>query len=125
LVSNVVLNLLLVPRLGVVGAGLALVGSYLVVVALMYAFTQRLFPVPYEWGRLARILFGAAALVGLGELVLPPAGLGGFVGRIALALLFPLPLLATGFFTDEERGWFKPLRPPGELLATFSAIRAR
>ena len=53
LVANVALNLLLVPSLGIVGAGLALVASYVVVLALMYVFTQRLFPVPYEWGRLA------------------------------------------------------------------------
>src|SRR5262249_22213732 len=79
LVSNVALNLLLVPPLGIVGAGLALVASYLVVVALMYWFTERLFPVPYEWGRLARVLFAAAALVGLGEVVMPTAGFGGFV----------------------------------------------
>jgi O-antigen/teichoic acid export membrane protein len=125
LVTNVVLNLLLVPPLGIVGAGLALVASYLVVVALMYVFTQRLFPVPYEWGRLARILFAAAALVGVGELVMPTAGFAGFVGRLALALLYPLVLLASGFFTAEERGWLARLRHPGELAAEFAALRAR
>jgi len=46
LVVNVALNLALVPSLGIVGAGLALVASYVVVVALMYVLTQRLFPVP-------------------------------------------------------------------------------
>ena len=56
---------------------------------------------------------------------MPAAGFGGFVGRLALALLFPLLLLVTGFFTDEERGWLERLRHPGEVLATFSAIRAR
>src|ERR1700761_4006632 len=55
--SNIALNLILVPPLGIVGAGLALVASYVVVIVLMYGFTQRLFPVPYEWLRLARILF--------------------------------------------------------------------
>ena len=125
LVSNIVLNLILVPPLGIVGAGLALVGSYLVVVALMYWFTERLFPVPYEWGRLARVLFVAAALIGFGELVLPAAGFAGFVGRLALGLLFPLALLATGFFSAEERGWLARLRHPRELAATFAALRAR
>ncbi|MDX6603674.1 MAG: hypothetical protein QOF23_183, partial [Solirubrobacterales bacterium] len=43
LAVNLALNLILVPPLGIVGAGLALVASYLVVVALMYFFTQRLF----------------------------------------------------------------------------------
>jgi len=125
LVANVALNLLLVPPLGIVGAGLALVASYLVVIALMYWFTQRLFPVPYEWGRLARVLFGAATLVGLGELVMPTAGFGGFVGRLALALLYPPLLLILGFFTAEERGWLARLRHPGEVVAAFAAVRAR
>jgi O-antigen/teichoic acid export membrane protein len=125
LVSNVALNLILVPPLGIVGAGLALVASYLVVVALMYGFTQRLFPVPYEWGRLARILFAAAALVGLGELVMPAAGFGGLVGRLAVALVYPPLLFVLGFFTPEERGWLTRLRHPGELVAGFAALRAR
>jgi O-antigen/teichoic acid export membrane protein len=125
LVSNVALNLILVPPLGIVGAGLALVASYLVVIALMYWFTQRLFPVPYEWGRLARVLFGAAALVGLGELVMPTAGFGGLVGRLAIGLLYPVVLLATGFFTAEERGWLARLRHPGEVVVSFTALRSR
>ena len=106
LVANVVLNLILVPPLGIVGAGLALVASYLVVLALMYGFTQRLFPVPYEWGRLARVVLVSAALVGVGELLLPTAGVAGLLGRVALWLLYPLALFASGFFTAEERaGW--------------------
>ncbi len=125
LVSNVALNLILVPPLGIVGAGLALVASYLVVIALMYWFTERLFPVPYEWGRLARVLFAAAALVGLGELVMPTSGFGGLVGRLFVALLYPLVLLASGFFNAEERGWLGRLRHPRELAATFASLRAR
>jgi hypothetical protein len=91
----------------------------------MYWFTQRLFPVPYEWGRLARVLFAAAALVGLGELVMPAAGFGGLVGRLFLALLYPVALLGSGFFTAEERGWLARLRHPGEVVASFAALRAR
>ncbi len=125
LASNVVLNLILVPPLGIVGAGLALVGSYLVVVALMYWFTEKLFPVPYEWARLGRVLLVAAALVALGDLVLPSSGFAGLAGRLALGLLYPVGLLATGFFTAEERGFLTRLRHPGEVVAAFTALRAR
>ena len=125
LVANVVLNLILVPPLGIVGAGLALVASYVVVVALMYAFTQRLFPVPYEWGRLARIVLVTAALVGLGELLLPTDGLAGLAGRVALLSLYPAALLLTGFFTAEERRSIAHLRHPGELLERYRAARER
>jgi O-antigen/teichoic acid export membrane protein len=116
LAANIALNLILVPPLGIVGAGLALVASYLVVLVLMYGFTQRLFAVPYEWARLARIVLVSAALVGLGEVLLPTDGFAGLAARIALWLLYPLVLIASRFFTPAERRWLAALRHPGELL---------
>lgn len=123
LVANVALNLLLVPPFGIVGAGAALVASYLVVLALMYGFTQRLFPVPYEWGRLARVVLVSAALVAAGELLLPTDGAAGFLARTALWLAYPLALLAIGFFTPDERAWLARLRRPGDLSRRLRALR--
>jgi O-antigen/teichoic acid export membrane protein len=122
LVVNVALNLALVPSLGIVGAGLALVASYVVVVALMYVLTQRLFPVPYEWARLGRVLLVSAALVGLGELLLPTDGFVGLLARIVFWLAYPAVLLLSGFFTAEERGWLARLRHPVELLARLQTL---
>jgi O-antigen/teichoic acid export membrane protein len=124
LVANVVLNLILVPPLGIVGAGLALVASYIVVLALMYFFTQRLFPVPYQWARLAKVALAAAALVGLGELVMPTSGALGLLGRAVLFAAYPLALFATGFFTAGERVWLARLRHPGELAASLKRLRS-
>ena len=124
LVTNVVLNLLLVPSLGIVGAGLALVASYVVVLVLMYAFTQRLFPVPYEWGRLIRVVLVSAALVGLGELAIPTSGLLGFLGRAVLLAAYPLALYAGRFFSPGERVWLGRLRHPGALVTELRTISA-
>ena len=121
LVANVVLNLILVPPLGIVGAGLALVVSYLLVLGLMYAFTQRLFPVPYEWGRLLRVVLTVAALVGLAELLVPTEGAAGLLLRAALLAAYPLILWTTGFFTAEERRWLGHLREPRALLSSLRA----
>src|SRR3954452_23651786 len=123
LVANVVLNLLLVPSLGIVGAGLALVASYLVVLSLMYVFTQRLFPVPYEWGRRLRVTLTVAALVGLAELVVPTSGALGLLLRAALFAAYPLLLLGTGFFTEGERVWIAKLRHPSEVIAGLASLR--
>lgn len=123
LASNIAFNLLLVPPFGIVGAGSALVASYLVVLALMYAFTQRLFAVPYEWGRLARAMLGATLLVLAGELLLPTEGAAGFLLRVLVWSAYPLLLLATGFFTAEERSWLARLRRPGELAAQLRSLR--
>jgi O-antigen/teichoic acid export membrane protein len=123
LATNVVLNLILVPALGIVGAGLALVASYLVVVALMYVFTQRLFHVPYQWGRLARVVLTSAALVGAAELAMPTTGFAGLLGRAALFAAYPLVLFAGGFFTPGERAWLARLRHPAELADRIRSLR--
>jgi O-antigen/teichoic acid export membrane protein len=123
LAANVALNLALVPPLGIVGAGIALVASYLVVLALMYVFTQRLFPVPYEWGRLARITLVSGALVAAGELLLPTAGAAGLLGRSAVWLAYPPALLLTGFFTAGERRWLATLRHPGVFARRLRVLR--
>jgi len=121
LVANVALNLALVPPLGIVGAAIALVASYLVVLALMYGFTQRLFPVPYQWGRLARIALVSAVLVGVGEAFMPTSGFAGLLVRLVLWLAYPAILLASGFFTAQERGWLRRLRHPTRVAADLAA----
>ena len=121
--ANIALNLILVPPLGIVGAGLALVASYVVVLALMYAFTQRLFPVPYEWGRLARLVLVPAALIGLAEAALPTEGLAGLAERLLLWAAFPLLLWASGFLQPGERAALSALRRPREVLERMRRLR--
>jgi O-antigen/teichoic acid export membrane protein len=123
--SNIGLNLALVPPLGIVGAGLALVVSYLLVVALMYAFTRRLFPVPYEWRRLALVVLVAAALVAGGELLLPTEGFAGFLSRTTVWLAYPLVLVGAGFLTAEERLRLRALLSPSAVAERLRQLRSR
>jgi O-antigen/teichoic acid export membrane protein len=116
--TNVGLNLLLVPPHGLVGAGIALVGSYLVMLALMYAVTRRLFPVPFQWARMARIVVIAGGLYALGELLLPTEGATGLLSRAALLPAFPLLLYLSGFFHPAE---LAQLRSMPELLRLRAA----
>jgi O-antigen/teichoic acid export membrane protein len=119
---NVVLNLLLIPPLGIVGAGIALVASYAVILGLMYVLTQRVFPVPYEWGRLALLVAVTAATVAGGELLLPKEGLDGLATRTALWLAMPLILLVCGFATATERRALKTLLRPSAVRARLRAL---
>ena len=121
LAANIALNLLLVPSMGIVGAGLALVASYVVVVALMYVVHPAALPGPLRMEPPARVLLVSAALVALGELAMPTEGLAGLLGRGVVWALFPLALLASGFFSAEERRWLALLRHPGELIERLRA----
>jgi O-antigen/teichoic acid export membrane protein len=130
---NVGLNLALVPPYGLVGAGIALVGSYLVMLALMYLVARRLFPIPFQWGRLARIVLIAAGLYALGELTLPKSGADGFLSRAALVPVFGFLLYASGFFQPAERRHLRALRerlrlrppPSAEAPQDLEALRRR
>ena len=122
--ANVVLNLILVPPLGIVGAGIALVSSYLVVLVLMYGLTQRLFPVPYEWGRLALLVAVTATTIAAGELLLPTEGLGGLASRTAVWLGLPAALLGAGFLTADERATLRRLLSPRTVRARLRELAA-
>ncbi len=53
LAANVVLLLVLVPSLGIAGAGVALCGAYVVMIVVMHLLTRRAFAAAFEWRRLA------------------------------------------------------------------------
>jgi O-antigen/teichoic acid export membrane protein len=123
-IANIALNLALVPPLGIVGAGIALVASYLVVLVLMYAFTQRLFPVPYEWRRLALVAGSSAVLVAGGELLLPTEGAVGLLSRTAVWFVYPLVLMAAGFLHPQEREALRRMLRPSAVAEQLRKLRA-
>ncbi len=112
---NIALNLILVPDHGIIGAGVALLVSYLVVVALMHQIVRRLFFVPYEWGRLGLAIGWGALLIATGELFVAHDGIAGLAAVIGLCAAYPAALLITGFLTDDERA---------RLNSLFASVRA-
>ncbi|MCW2962534.1 MAG: polysaccharide biosynthesis protein [Thermoleophilia bacterium] len=96
-------NLALVPVFGVMGAAAAAVLANCTLVGCMLFRAQRVFHVDYELRRIARpVLLTAAALAAAYTL---PTGTGweAWSLRLAVALGWPLALLATGFVNQEER----------------------
>jgi O-antigen/teichoic acid export membrane protein len=94
---NVVLNVILIPPYGMIGAAAATVAAYCVMFLAMTWYAQRVFPVPYQW---RRVLTAAGAAVGL---VLLGKQLGGLAAAIGLTFAYPLALLLLGFSLPEER----------------------
>jgi O-antigen/teichoic acid export membrane protein len=103
LAANIVLIILLVPPLGIAGAGIALCGAYVVMLGVMHALTRRAFAAQFEWRRLAQLCLVMGGVSALGDVLLPAAGVVGFVTRAAALLAVPLILTFTGFFHPQER----------------------
>jgi peptidoglycan biosynthesis protein MviN/MurJ (putative lipid II flippase) len=102
LAINVVLLLVLVPPLGIAGAGIALCGAYLVMVSVMYLLTRRAFAAAFEWRRLLQAVAVMSGIAVAGELLLPTHGAVGFITRAAAFVAIPLALLATRFAHPQE-----------------------
>jgi O-antigen/teichoic acid export membrane protein len=102
LVANVVLLILLVPPLGIAGAGIALCGAYVVMLTVMHVLTRRAFAVAFEWRRLAHLTVVVGGIAAAGDVLLPTHGAVGFVTRAAAFALIPLALWLTGFAHQRE-----------------------
>jgi O-antigen/teichoic acid export membrane protein len=119
LAANVILLLVLVPTLGLAGAGLALCGAYVVMLGVMYLLTRHAFPVAFEWRRLTQLVLVMGGLAAAGELALPTSGVVGFISRAAVWALIGPALLATGFAHGAE------LRQARVLLSRLRAMGPR
>jgi O-antigen/teichoic acid export membrane protein len=102
LLANVVLIVVLVPPLGIAGAGIALCGAYAVMLLVMHLLTRRVFPAQFEWLRLAQLAVVLGGLAAAGDALLPTHGAVGFVTRAAVLLAMPAILYATGFAHPQE-----------------------
>jgi O-antigen/teichoic acid export membrane protein len=103
---NIVLNIILIPPYGMMGAAIATVAAYLVMFLGMIANAQHVYRVPYQWRRVATAAGAAVGLTVLGKLVHAPLALA-----IALTAVYPLALLPLGFYLPAERRRFKSLLP--------------
>jgi O-antigen/teichoic acid export membrane protein len=111
--TNVGLNLLLIPRLGIVGAAWANGVAYAVQAVLGYVLSQRFYPIAYEWARVTRVC-GAAAVAYIAAMLLPSIHLpvdprstlapaADILARgFTVVIVFAALLAATGFFQPEE-----------------------
>ncbi len=123
-IVNVVLNVVLVSLWGIEGAAVALIASYLVIVVLMWIVTERLFPIPWQWGRLAVITVAGAIAIAGGELLLPTEGAAGLLSRALVVALYPIALWFGGAVSREERRRVVEIVRSGSLREHWERIRS-
>jgi O-antigen/teichoic acid export membrane protein len=103
---NVVLNLALIPSYGRTGAAIAMVSAYTFLFVAMAWRAHRVFPVAYQWRRVATLALAAVALTLLGKLLDAPLGV-----MLALTAAYPVLLALLGFYLPAERRRLRRLLP--------------
>ena len=101
------LNFVFVPLYGMVGAAWSMFLGYSVMITLTIIVSQRVYPIPYEWGRIVKVLVAGLVVWGV-SLALPETGWAArIVAKVAVLALYPLLLWAMGFFQDAELSWLR------------------
>jgi O-antigen/teichoic acid export membrane protein len=95
---SIVLNVVLIPPFGMIGAATATLSAYVAMFLGMTWKAQQVFRVPYQW---RRVLTAAGAAVGL--TVLGKVLHVGLPAAIALVLAYPFALFLLGFYLPAER----------------------
>jgi O-antigen/teichoic acid export membrane protein len=99
---SVVLNLLLIPPYGIVGAGIANLCAFTVMFLVITWWSQRVFWVPYQWRRVGMVVGAAVGLTVLGKALDVP-----LAAAIALVAVYPLVLWPLRFYLPAELSWLR------------------
>jgi O-antigen/teichoic acid export membrane protein len=104
--ASIGVNLALIPELGMIGAAIGGITAYSVLFVAMAWKAQRVYPVPYQWRRVATAAGVAVVLTVAGRVLDPP-----LAAAIAIVAVYPLVLLPLGFYLPEERRRIRSLAP--------------
>jgi O-antigen/teichoic acid export membrane protein len=112
---NILICLVASPRWGMVSVAWATPAAYALMSALGAWQSNRVFPVPYEWRRLAQIAVQVTVLFALDRWLqasgLAASSLAGILLKCAVLLAFPIMLVATGFFRHGEMRALRSMLP--------------
>ena len=95
---SILANFLLIPHFGIVGAAWATFLAYGSMTTALYLVSHKLYPIPYEIGRIFKLLAGGAILFILGIFVFSNGWM-----RLFLLMSFPFLLWMLGFFNKGEK----------------------
>ena len=109
---NVLANVVLIPRFGMMGPAWSNVISYAVLAGVAFALSQKFYPIRYEFARVVRVIVAGAAAYLAAILLVPDIRLplvGLLVRGTTVLAVYPAVLGLTGFFHARELAYVKTL----------------
>jgi len=106
-IINIVSNFILIPIMGYEGAAWSTLIAYFFSAVLLYYYSLKIYPIKYEWGRialivsLAALVFFASSLINFNNITFE------ILIKITLIILYFIALFLMGFFNKEEIKFFK------------------
>jgi O-antigen/teichoic acid export membrane protein len=117
------LYVILIPPYGGLGAAWATLGGFAFLAACTWWTTQRIFPVNYEWSRLASLVMLTVGMWLVSRLL--PAGGWWVAARAALWLAWPLVVWQAGLISNAEREYTSDLTRQTVARLRIAVARVR
>ena len=100
--ANIGLNFALIPRYAAMGAAWATALSFMIMAMLAYAFSQKVYRIPYSLFRTAVPIVAATATYLSSTFIHVPSPAASIGLKLALVLPFAAAIVLSGFFDDME-----------------------
>ncbi|MEX1013979.1 MAG: oligosaccharide flippase family protein [Candidatus Paceibacterota bacterium] len=128
-VINLVLNILFIPVLGAEGAALASFVSHLIFFIGIFYFSNKVYPISFEWRKIILIFTVGAVLVFLSLLTNGMHLAVRLIVKTSAILLFPIVLYFFDFYEEVELKQFKKIwvqwRNPGNWKENIKSLMSR
>ena len=95
-------NYIFVPKWGLLGAATSNLAGFTVRGTLIYIVSQRLLPIPFELGRMAKMFVTAIVLYLISQTIIFSSPYLTFLARTGFVALFPGVLYVVRFYTEGE-----------------------
>lgn len=99
-------NYIFVPRYGLIGAASSLLAGFSVRIVMLYFVSQHFFRIPFEVKRICILFLTAFVMYWVSKEIVLSSTYLTFIARIGCAGLFPLAILAFGFYHRTEIAYF-------------------
>ena len=105
---TLLLNFLLIPRLGAFGAAWATLGAYAARFSWIYFFSQRYYPIRYSWSEIAKLygVFGAAVAL---NFAYRPATMAPSLAWSTIILIISVWVMYAAVLSPDDRARLKSL----------------
>ncbi|MCP4633954.1 MAG: oligosaccharide flippase family protein [candidate division Zixibacteria bacterium] len=123
-IANVVLNFILIPKLGAVGAALATIGAFGIRFYTTFRYSQRFFPIKYEWGRIISSLSLAVIMVAAAFMVKFDNLFYNLIFDTGVLISYLLILYILGWFNSREKELIIQLiKKPSSLIRLLKLFK--
>lgn len=111
--TNIIVNIILIPMIGIMGAAIATLAAYVVMALAIYQVSQKAYFISYNWRKVMKIFFIIGAAYGLERFLVLGNIVSGslvFFIRVTITLIALGMLFTFGIFTEREKTFMKEIR---------------